>query len=602
MQRRSFIKTLSAAGWLVALPTQLLAAARAALPRTLQRVRPTDADWPSTAEWSTLNRSVRGNLIAVQALFADCAVQASAPLCLQTTQQIGNPFFIGDQPGGTQVSGWLGAWTPAPSAYAVKAHGTTDMVAAVNFAREHRLRLVVKGAGHSYQGTSNAADSLLLWTRAMRQVTLHDAFVAAGSSAETAPVQAVTAEAGAVWIDLYHAVTTLAGRYVQGGGCADVGVAGLIQSGGFGSLSKAFGTASSSLLEAEIVTADGIARTVNANLEPDLFWAIKGGGGGCWGVITKVTLRTHPLPQFFGSVWGKIKAQSDDAMQRLLARFVAFYAANLCNPHWGEQVAIDTDNTLDLSMMCQDLEAHQIAAVWQPFFDWIRAAPDDYGLLESLGSRARVSRNWWVVDGNRAMRPDTRPGAQPWHGWWNGDQGQVGAFLHGFDSLWLPLALLAPASQARLCAALFAGSRHQKVSLHFNKGLAGAPTAAIDAARQTAMNPAVCDAFALAIIATGSAPAYPGQPRQPLAPDAAQRNAQAVKLAAAALRNIVPDAGSYVSESDYFNTDWQQAFWGANYARLRQVKARYDPDGLFFVHHGVGSELWSADGFARVSA
>jgi FAD/FMN-containing dehydrogenase len=65
-----------------------------------------------------------------------------------------------------------------------------------------------------------------------------------------------------------------------------------------------------------------------------------------------------------------------------------------------------------------------------------------------------------------------------------------------------------------------------------------------------------------------------------------------------ALRAVAPDAGSYVSESDYFLRDWQRGFWGPNYARLLRAKRRYDPEGLFFVHHGVGSEGWSEDGFA----
>src|SRR6202011_1571035 len=190
------------------------------------------------------------------------------------------------------------------------ARNRADVVAGVNFAREHSLRLVVKGTGHSYLGTSNAPDSLLIWTRAMNKITLHRAFVAQGCESRTSPVPAVTAEAGAMWIDLYHAVTTEAGRYVQGGGCTTVGVAGLVQSGGFGSFSKGFGTAASGLLEAEIVTADGRVRTVNSCSDPDLFWAIRGGGGGSWGVITRVTLKTHELPQFFGAAWGSIQAQS----------------------------------------------------------------------------------------------------------------------------------------------------------------------------------------------------------------------------------------------------------------------------------------------------
>src|SRR3979409_109837 len=143
-----------------------------------------------------------------------------------------------------------------------------------------------------------------------------------------------------MWIDLIHAVTHQAGRYVQGGGCTTVGVAGLVQSGGFGSFSKGFGTAAAGLLEAEVVTADGAGRTVNACTNPDLFWAIKGGGGGSWGVITRLTLRTHELPEHFGGAWGVIKARSDEAFRRLITRFFDLYTLSLFNTPWGEPVRI----------------------------------------------------------------------------------------------------------------------------------------------------------------------------------------------------------------------------------------------------------------------
>jgi FAD/FMN-containing dehydrogenase len=65
------------------------------------------------------------------------------------------------------------------------------------------------------------------------------------------------------------------------------------------------------------------------------------------------------------------------------------------------------------------------------------------------------------------------------------------------------------------------------------------------------------------------------------------------------LRKVIPEAGSYVSESNYFNEAWQQSYWAQNYSRLRAIKDKYDPTGLFFVHHGAGSEDWSADGFER---
>ena len=250
--------------------------------------------------------------------------------------------------------------------------------------------------------------------------------------------------------------------------------------------------------------------------------------------------------------------------------------------------------------MCQGLDPRQAADTWRPFFEWISATPRDFTILDRPDAGAKPARHWWDVAGNRSMIPDKRAGADPHHGWWEGDQDQVGAFLHGYDSVWLPATLLEGAERARLVEALFAGSRYQEIELHFNKGLAGAPAEAITATLDTATNPAVTAAFALAIIANGEGPLYPGMGGTPAAAAAAHAEARAVDQASAQLRRIVPDAGSYVSESNYFNAAWQQAFWGKNYPRLRTVKDRYDPNGLFFVHHGVGSEDWSADGFTRL--
>ena len=82
---------------------------------------------------------------------------------------------------------------------------------------------------------------------------------------------------------------------------------------------------------------------------------------------------------------------------------------------------------------------------------------------------------------------------------------------------------------------------------------------------------------------------------------AARRNAAEVEPAIVELRKVIPNAGSYVSESDYFNRSWQRSFWGENHSRLRAIKDKFDPDCLFFVHQGVGSEDWSADGFTRTT-
>jgi FAD/FMN-containing dehydrogenase len=565
------------------------------------RVRPTDPSWPDVASWAKLRERVGGNLIEVHSLFGACESTPNGADCLNALENIHNPFYIGDQPGGTQVCGWFDAWRPAPSSFAVKARNAADVASAINFARINNLRLVVKGTGHSYLGTSSAPDSLLIWTRGMNSVTLHDSFVGQGCESKVAPVPAVSAEAGAVWIDLYTAVTTNSGRYVQGGGCTDVGVAGLVQSGGFGSFSRRFGTAASGLLEAEVVTADGTIRIANACTNSDLYWALKGGGGGSWGVITRVTLRTHELPKFMGSAWGKVKARSDEAFRRLIARFVSFYADHLFNPTWGEQVHFHSDNTFEISMCSQGLDRESAQAVWKPFFDWITASPDDYTVTDAFGASGHEARHWWDTERNPSMTLDTRVGAPKHHGWWKGDQDQVGIFLNGYDSVWLPARLLHLDAGRRLSEALFAASRHKEIELHINKGLAGATPDMVAATLNTATNPAVTEAFALAIIADGQKGAYPGEPRSSIDLEAARKDAHAIDLAAAELRRIAPNAGSYVSESNFFNRNWQRDYWGKNYSRLQAIKKKYDPDGLFFVHHGVGSEDWSADGFTRLA-
>jgi FAD/FMN-containing dehydrogenase len=501
----------------------------------------------------------------------------------------------------------MGAWQPAHSAFAIVAHSSADVAAGVDFARHHRLRVVVKGGGHSYQGTSNAADSLLIWMRPMHAIKVHERFVPRDCEGRVAAMPAVEIEAGAVWMDVYDAVTTRAGRYVQGGGCATVGVAGLVQSGGFGSFSKMYGTSSSHLLQAEIVTADGRLRTVNACRDPELFWALKGGGGGSFGVVTRLVLRTHALPRFFGGAAGTIEASSDADFRRLVRNFVDLYADKLCNPNWGESVKIRSDNKLQISMVCAGLEDEEATRTWQPFFDWVAASPDNYKVIEAGGASSRIpARLWWDADarrqsGTKALLFDDRPGASSAHAWWRGDQDQVGAFIHGFDSIWLPASLLDPGQRDRLADALFAASRHVSVELQFNKGLAGAADSALAPARATAMNPAALDAFALAIVATGGPPRYAGLPGAHIDDARARSDANAVDQAMRFLAAIAPARGSYVSESNYFNREWARAFWGTHYRRLKAAKDRYDPEGFFFVHHGVGSERWNADGFDRLT-
>jgi FAD binding domain len=215
MTRRRFLKRAAALLWLPSIQSLRLAPAWAegtAARQAPARVRPGDPAWPSDASWHRLNREVGGRLITVQSPLGVCQDDPNSPACRDVFTALKNPYDIGDQVGLTQTSGWADGWTSSPSVYAVAARQTADVVAAVNFAREHHLRLVIKGGGHSYQGTSNAADSLLIWTREMHTITLHDAFVGQGCEGTHAPHPAVTVGAGARWLAVYDAVTTRGGR------------------------------------------------------------------------------------------------------------------------------------------------------------------------------------------------------------------------------------------------------------------------------------------------------------------------------------------------------------------------------------------------------
>src|SRR5258708_2233071 len=249
MDRRTLLKRLAAVPLLRALWHYMSDAEQTPLPAksAFRRVRTGDPAWPSAANWEKLKQHVGGNLMPVQFPLAACQGSSENSSCQDVFKNLDNPFYIGDQPGVTQTLGWANAWTTKPSVYAVAVRNAEDIAAAVSFARENRLRLVVKGGGHSYQGTSNAPDSLLVRTRPMDSITMHDAFVGQGCS--DAPQPAVSLGAGNIWLKAYAAVTK-AGRYVQGGGCCTVNVAGLVQSGGFCSFSKNFCPPSADPLQA----------------------------------------------------------------------------------------------------------------------------------------------------------------------------------------------------------------------------------------------------------------------------------------------------------------------------------------------------------------
>ena len=162
---------------------------------------------------------------------------------------------------------------------------TADIIAAVNFGREHDLLIAIRGGGHNGPGLASCDDGLVIDLSMMKGVRVD-------------PARAIVrVEPGCTSGDVDHA-THVFGLAVPFGIVASTGVAGLTLGGGTGYLTRKYGLTIDNLLEADVVLADGSFVTASKNDHPDLFWALRGGGGN-FGVVTSFLFQAHPVKMVF---------------------------------------------------------------------------------------------------------------------------------------------------------------------------------------------------------------------------------------------------------------------------------------------------------------
>ncbi len=538
----------------------------------------------NTEAVAQLRQRLGPKLIEPRLPWADLGADSAVPNILK------NPWALAGQAGGTQSTGMAGAWRAQACGYAVRATQAEDVATAVDVARKHQLRLVVKGMGGDYYGRSSGpSDALLVWTRGLDEITVHDNFRAHGAPASVPDVRAITVSAGNAWLHAYQAATQ-ADLYVQGGGCTTVGACGgFTQGGGFGSYSKRFGSGAAGVLQLEVVTADGKLRTVNAYQEPDLFWALRGGGGGTFGIVIRQTLLAHPIPHLDGSISGFIEARDEAALEDLVDAYLALVYESMLTPDWGEGVFIEPGSRrLQMMVSFVDMESAEAEAVWRPLLSYLGSRPDAFDVQVRFRSVPFVQK-WQPAED--AVSWDRRPDAPGGQYWWKGNQIEVGAYWGGYQGRGIPLVRLAGQERRSLARAFVQASRTSFLLFQTNKGLAGISPEAGKRQRTTSMHPAVLDDAGYVTLANWVQYRYPGiaghEPDEVLAK--AQR--QDVDVAMAAIRAVTPGGTSYVNEGNFFEPDWKKEFWGPNYSRLLAVKQHYDPGNLFRVHHGVGSDL-----------
>lgn len=185
-----------------------------------------------------------------------------------------------EDPGYAGVRIPFNAMHPGHPAIVIRPTGTADVIDAVNFARDKGLLLAVRGGGHSVAGLSSVEGGMLIDLARMNGVVVNP-------DAKTAVVQG-----GALWGDVDRE-TQAFGLVAPGGIVSDTGVAGLTLGGGEGWVRRKRGLTCDNLLSAQIVCADGQVRTASPDTNPDLYWAIRGGGGN-FGIVTSFTFRLHP--------------------------------------------------------------------------------------------------------------------------------------------------------------------------------------------------------------------------------------------------------------------------------------------------------------------
>lgn len=207
----------------------------------------------------------------------------------------------------------------------VQCADVADVIHCVNFAREQGLTPAIRGGGHSVPGFGTCDDGIVIDLSRLKGIRVDPAR------------RIARVEGGCTWGDVDHA-THAFGLATPGGLISTTGVGGLTTGGGFGHLTRRYGLSCDNLLSADVVTADGVLRTASETENPDLFWAIRGGGGN-FGVVTSFEFRLHPMSMIYaGPIFYPLERAADamrlfrDFMKTAPRELSAFFAIMIVPP------------------------------------------------------------------------------------------------------------------------------------------------------------------------------------------------------------------------------------------------------------------------------
>jgi FAD/FMN-containing dehydrogenase len=418
----------------------------------------------------------------------------------------------------------------------VRCHSPADVQAALAFVQQQKLAVTARCGGHSWAGYSTTAGVVLNVT-AMNSVTVHDDGTA-------------TVGAGARLAEAYSGLIAR-GVCIPSGTCDTVGIAGVTLGGGIGVLDRKFGLTCDNLVSADIVTVDGVLRTCSATSEPDLFWAIRGGGGGNFGIATSFTYKTHPTQDI-------TVGEAAFRLQDFAAVFRAWQAwpQSLPDEIWA-QVYVGIFQgvaTFSVSAYCLGTTS-DMAPHWNHFLAASGATPVSSGLTQ-LG----------YLDVALAFCPSGGVARCSLQGYSPTGGVQRYAEVLASDYFSSPL----PDDGIDVLAANIIALAHANGVGSYIFDLMGG-----------ALGRVAPDATAFPHRKALFSVEYAASQSSGYAYDASWPNAMRGRMSAWST------GGAYVNYLDPLLAGWESAYYGANYPRLQQVKKVYDPDRVLTMPQGI---------------
>ncbi|KAK3996644.1 FAD binding domain-containing protein [Cladorrhinum sp. PSN332] len=442
--------------------------------------------------------------------------------------------------------------------YSIKVTNVLQIQLAINLARNLNIRLVIKNTGHDFGAKSTGKGAINLWTHHLKDATFYPEYEAAGSGYKG---PAFKFGAG-VQVDQAYKLAKQHNVTVVGGEGKSVGfIGGYIQGGGHSPLTSIYGMAADHVLSIQVVTADGQFVTADATQNSDLFWALRGGGAGTFGVVTSMVVKAFPKLRTTTltynmttggnftreKLWQAQRAYIDGFEQYADLGYYSYYRIR----HVSGQLYHDMT-----SMVAPNTTEAEFRASMAPL--WAKWEEIGVPFTPVIRELDNFSDAWEL--------------AFP-HEVWTWAMRQASRFV--------PRAVIAdPEKRKAMVDAIKSVSDEGSNILLFN--MRNPPgSAGID----NAVNPAWRDVLMFAIMFVNWNVTDP-------APYVEQLSRNLTYEWNPRWKTLTPGSGTYMSESDYIEPDWQESFHGDKYARLLEIKEKWDPEHVFYATNAVGSEKW----------